>query len=100
MHQRKTSYPQKVLIDRIQCVYNTASVSLPYMLPCLEDPAKEEAGRMEELEDREKGSQAPPSKHSAAMVTVNSQQLCLYALGSHTLALLITNCKGERFSQG
>lgn len=38
---------------------------------------KEEAGRMEELEDREKGSQMPPSKHNTAMVTMNSQQLCL-----------------------
>lgn len=117
MRQRKTSYPQKVLIDRIQCVYNIASVSLPYTLPCLEDPAKEEAGRMEELEDREKGSQTPPSKQRTVMVTMNSQQLCLPALGSHnscplnnqlqrrkvltggalllTVALLATDSRGE-----
>lgn len=43
-------------VERIQCVYKIASMSLTYMIPYLEDPEKEEAGRMEELEDREKGS--------------------------------------------
>lgn len=116
MCQRKTSYPQKVLIDRIQCVYNITSVNLTYTLPWLEDPAKEEAGRKEELEDREKVFQTPPSKHRTVMVTMNSQQLCLYALGSHnscplnnqlqrrkvltgvaqlTVALLATDSRGE-----
>lgn len=64
-------------VERIQCVYNITSMSLTYMIPYLEDPEKEEAGRMEELEDREKGSQMPPSKHNTTTVTVNSQQLCL-----------------------
>lgn len=89
-------------VERIQCVYNIASMSLTYMIPYLEDPEKEEAGRMEELEDREKGSQMPPTKHNTAMVVlISAHSSYAYKHWAHTtLALLITNCKEERFSQG
>lgn len=63
-------------VERIQCVYNIASMSLTCMIPYLEELKKK---RQEEWKSwkTEKGSQMPPSKHNTATVTMNSQQLCL-----------------------